>query len=146
MKLFKVLLIITSLFLLTSCKHTEDLNGDDNFNLATYTLDDIRNNNIRTRINFGKLESNTLTSGFVKYRKFSGLNILSIRKVSKGNKIEITSNVESGNLGIYIRCNNEYHQIPINQTYIYEFDNSQTYTILYVGESGKFRIDYKYLY
>ena len=144
----KKLLIVIILFLtlyLTGCQ-IKDQNGEDNFELATYTLDDVKNNNIKGNSNLGSVEFGTFDHGYLKVRKFSGQWSLVIKNIKSSDKVKITSTVEKGNLGIFIKCLDEVYQIPINTEYTFSFDNlSGVCSIVVVGESAKFRIDYDFI-
>ena len=145
MKKFLVLITLFLLLFLTGC-HVEDQNGEDNFELSTYTLEDIKNNKIRTNSSIGSVSFGTFDHGYIKVKKFSGERKLVTKSVNQGDKVKITSTVEKGNLGIFIKCDDSYYQIPINTEYTYTFENfSGTCKIIFVGESAQIRIDYDFI-
>lgn len=143
----KILTFITlSLVLfLTGC-HVEDQNGEDNYELATYTLEDVKNNKVKKNTNIGSVSMGTLDHGFLKVKKFSGKRELVIRSVIPGDQVKIISSVEKGNLGIFIKCLDEVYQIPINTEYTFTFESFKGIsTIIIIGESAKFRVDYDFI-
>lgn len=145
MKKLLILIVLVLTLFLTGC-HVKDQNGEDNFELATYTLDDVKNNNIKGNSNLGSVNFGTFDHGYLKVRKFSGQRSLVIKNINSSDKVKITSTVEKGNLGIFIKCLDEVYQIPINTEYIFSFDNlSGVCSIVVVGESAKFRIDYDFI-
>ena len=88
----------------------------------------------------------TLDHGFLKVKKFSGKRELVIRSVIPGDQVKIISSVEKGNLGIFIKCLDEVYQIPINTEYTFTFESFKGIsTIIIIGESAKFRIDYDFI-
>ena len=145
MKKILVFFTFSLLLLLTGCSHVEDLNGPNNFELATYTFDDIKNNRIKSSNSIGSVESGFLNSGFIKIKKFSGKRLLISRRVNYLDQVKITSTVESGNLAIYVICGDNYYKIPVNTEYTFVYDNYEGLSsIIYVGESAKLKIEYDY--
>ena len=143
-KIFVLITLAITLFL-TGC-HVEDKNGEDNYELATYTIEDIKNNKVKGNSNLGSVSSGTLDHGFVKVKKFSGKRNLVTRSVNPGDKVKIISTVEIGNLGIFIKCSDDFYQIPINTEYTFTFENYKGIcSIIFVGESAKLRIDYDFI-
>ena len=144
MKKFLVLLILPMILLLASCQ-VKDLNGPDNYELATYTLEDIKNKKIDSNSSVGRVESGFLDHGFLKVKKFSGQRTIVNRKVTSGDKVTITSVVESGNLAIFVKCGDNYSKIPLNTEYVFEYNEySGSTSIIVVGESARFRVDYNF--
>ena len=84
----KKLLIVIVLFLtlyLTGCQ-IKDQNGEDNFELATYTLEDVKNNKVKRNTNIGSVSMGTLDHGYLKVRKFSGQRSLVIKNIKSSDK------------------------------------------------------------
>ena len=145
MKKILVLLTLSLVLFLTGC-HVKDKNGEDNFELATYTIEDVKNSKIRSNSNYLSVSFGTLNEGYVKVKKFSGQRELVSKSVKSGDMVKITSTVEKGNLGIFIKCNDSYYQIPINTKYTFTFNNySGICKIIFVGESAQLRIDYDFI-
>jgi hypothetical protein len=146
MKKILVFFTFSLLLLLTGCSHVEDLNGPDNFELATYTFDDIKNNRIKSTNSLFSVQSGFINSGSIKIKKFSGHKLLVSKYVNPQDQVKITSTVESGNLAIYIKCDDDYYKIPINTEYTFTFENFSGKSLIYfIGESAKLRIEYKYI-
>ena len=146
MKKILVFFAFSLLLLLTGCSHVEDLNGPDNFELATYTFDDIKNNRIKSTNSLFSVQSGFINSGSIKIKKFSGHKLLVSKYVNPQDQVKITSTVESGNLAIYIKCDDDYYKIPINTEYTFTFENFSGKSLIYfIGESAKLRIEYKYI-
>lgn len=146
MKKILVFFAFSLLLLLTGCSHVEDLNGPDNFELATYTFDDIKNNRIKSTNSLFSVQSGFINSGSIKIKKFSGHKLLVSKYVNPQDQVKITSTVESGNLAIYIKCDDDYYKIPINKEYTFTFENFSGKSLIYfIGESAKLRIEYKYI-
>ena len=144
MKKALIILILPMILLLASCQ-VKDLNGPDNYELATYTLVDIKSKKIDSNSSIGRVESGFLDHGFLKVKKFSGQRTLVKRNVDLGCKVKITSNIESGNLAIYVKCGDNYYKVPLNKEYTYIYDDYEGATsIIVVGESAKFRVDYNF--
>lgn len=143
-KLICIVILIFVLAITTGC-HVEDTNGKENFELSTYTFDDIKNNRIKSSNSIGSVESGFLNSGFIKIKKFSGKRLLISRMVNYLDQVKITSTVESGNLAIYVICGDNYYKIPVNTEYTFVYDNYEGLSsIIYVGESAKLKIEYDY--
>lgn len=146
MKKILVFFTFSLLLLLTGCSHVEDLNGPNNFELATYTFDDIKNNRIKSTNSLFSVQSGFINSGSIKIKKFSGHKLLVSKYVNPQDQVKITSTVESGNLAIYIKCDDDYYKIPINTEYTFTFENFSGKSLIYfIGESAKLRIEYKYI-
>ena len=87
MKKTLIILIFPMILLLASCQ-VKDLNGPDNYELATYTLEDIKSKKIDSNSSIGRVESGFLDHGFLKVKKFSGQRTLVKRNVDLGCKVK----------------------------------------------------------
>ena len=130
---------------MTSSCQIKDANGADNYDLSTYTLEDVKNNNIFKSSAIGKVESGFLNSGFLSVKKFSGQRTLVTRNIKNSDSVKITSTIKSGNLAIFIKYGDEYHQIPVNTEYTFVYDGTEKYTsVMVVGESARFKVSYDF--
>lgn len=143
-RLFVLILISLTLCLtLTSCKHINDRNGKDNFNLKYITdpqllfnTDGVVKSPVKENVDKG-----------IKYsaKKLSG--VIELDSIKVNNEViifTISNKVESGNLKIAVTNGVEIlKEINANETVSFKLINKgSNYYIKVAGESAKFEITY----
>lgn len=142
-KIVSILFVLVFVLCLLAC-HVEDTNGDDNYDLETYTDEDIiEGTNITTTFSYQSYVNN---KGKFGCSKMSGVKLIDTFHCNNGTlRIEFTSNVTKGNFKLVVVHDGIIDVIPINQTYVYEVNNALgDYEIKVVGESAKFEMTYEW--
>ena len=145
MKKIFVILVLMFTLVLTSCSHIEDINGPDDYSLATYKEDELLD--IRSCIQGGVVTSSSnilgKLKGSYKVSKISGITeIVEYHSSNVVITFDIEVICESGNALVIIVSNNEIiKKIEPNQSLTFEF-NSGTYRMYLIGESAKVTIKY----
>ena len=145
-KIFVIMLLVFTLAL-TSCSHIEDINGPDDYSLATfkeYELLDIR----------FCIQGSSFSSGYNVLGEAKGT--YKVSKISGKTEIEeyssnrdvISFNIEviceEGNALVIIVSNDEIiKKIEPNQSLTFEVTNNKsTYRMYLIGESAKVTVKY----
>lgn len=142
-KIVSIFFVLVFVLCLSAC-HVEDTNGDDNYDLETYTDEDIiEGTNITTTFSYQSYVNN---KGKFGCSKMSGVKLIDTFHCNNGTlRIEFTSNVTKGNFKLVVVHDGIIDVIPINQTYVYEVNNALgDYEIKVVGESAKFEMTYEW--
>ena len=147
----KIIFIISLILLinLSGCSHVEDINGPDDYSLATYTDDDILNG-IRSTTTIGTLTTRVEKNGHLtasyKASKISGCVVLeSFKSNSDTISFKFDFTCESGNALIVIVYNNEIiKKVEPNTEVSFELNNQgNKYKVWLIGESAKVAIKYE---
>lgn len=136
-----VAVIFLMLFTLSSCKHVEDTNGEEDYTIETFSDEDIFKNS-SNYLAIGKVEKNINNESSLSVSKFSGIYKFTSFKVKDSNfKFKIESNCSSGNFKIVlVKDNNTIINIEINNEEIIEINEQGTYALKVIGESAKFSL------
>ena len=140
-KIISILFVLVFVLCLSAC-HVEDTNGTDNYELETFTDEDIiKGTNISATFTYQSYINN---KGKFGCSKMSGVKLIdTFHCYNETLKIEFTSSVTKGNFKLVVVHDGIIDVIPINQTYIYEAKNALgEYEVKVVGESAKFEITY----
>ena len=141
---FIAVTIVCALIAITCCgcdKHIEDINGDDNFSLATLTEQQIiKNNSSISSVSVGNQWNNKYD---LKVNKFSGVKELKKITLKSGTqKITADVNVSSGNFRMVLISNGKIvYDFDINGTSSYTI-SAGTYIIKIAGESASFNLTF----
>ena len=147
-KKFYIPLLILSLLSLNSCSHIKDVNGLENYQLETITLQDVLNgtNHIEFMSKSWNSEINGVRSSVLSISKFSGVKeIHSTYLTNESITYYISNEVYEGNFAIYIINNNKVIKtIEANQEETFTLNEIRVNCILKIaGESANFKMKYK---
>ena len=148
MKKIIVIMLLIFTLTLTSCSHIEDINGPDDYSLATFKDEDLLGG-IHSCSEMGVIESSSKildkATGTYKVSKISGMTEIEEYRTNK-DIITFTIEVkcEAGNALVIVISNNEIiKKIEANQSLTFEVSNNdESYRIFLVGESAKVTVKY----
>ena len=130
---------------LVACGQIEDTNGEDDYSLATITKEElVKGASSSSQVGF--LHTQVNDKHTYKVAKFSGVEVLeSVRATESTQSITFTveSTRESGNLYIYVRCDQEIvgeFAIGKGDSLILEQPAPGKYELCIAGESASFEM------
>ena len=135
-KIFLIFILIVCLSLV-SCKisHIEDINGDENFELATLKKEEIFTYN--SNINVGSITKEYASSFTYTCKKLSG-NYL-INTLTPNNRtlqVDIEFVIKKGNAFLALVCDGKvYHEIKPNTFSSYDISGDKDVQLRILGES-----------
>lgn len=144
-KVLNVLFLVVLMLMLSGCvKHVEDTNGPDNYEIQTFTDEEITSKR-KSYITVGSVQNVVNNKNTFKALKFTG--IYELKKVDASNQsltFFIVSECTSGNFRIVIVHDNAIiHDVKINDTESIILNNCNgKYSLVIVGESAKMNIEY----
>ncbi len=148
---FLIVFMIVFVMLFSGCGlgHIEDENGPDDYSLAVITNEDLLGNYGTNYFmsTYSRMQKDNLLTGSKSSRKFTGVDTLEEITALEYIKIEINSNVKSGNFKIVIIGKDLFiDDINVNEEYIYTNNSPGKYKIVIAGESANFSVSYKISY
>ena len=143
MKIKKILRMFIALALVISLvgciKHVEDTNGEDNYEIETYTDEDITSGKYAT-LKVGSITSTVGNVTTLKVNKFTGIEELDSTKATNNTLVfNVESTITKGNFRmVIVKDGDIIRDVAINTTENITLENcSGRFKLIMVGESAK---------
>lgn len=143
MKKYLLLILLSIVLLLTGCGlgHIEDVNGEDDYSLATLTDDNIINPTGSTKTSSFYTSMNKMYK--VKVKKFSGVEELAEFKESYSVSLTVDFKVNSGNgLVVLVKNDEIVKRFEPNTVTQYNLQPYTEYSLRVAGETCNYELKY----